>query len=282
MIALNILAPAAQSKTFQGVLAGPAGPGHRMASARGRLGALRRHAFGWVSFLLSSPPPGDQMDYPGPSSGHAHRGTRADRNSHNARHEMANFQARQIIGKWKQGFALDLHTLSSTPIGHNEFGHMQFNTQYSEVGELLYKLKYKSDQAAVNELADAADRFVKAWKLNIDIIVPVPASTARKIQPVALLASALSQRLNIPVVDCVKRTRDVPQLKNVRDLDERMILLADLHAVDVTATQGKRILLFDDLYRSGATMNAITTTLYEQGKAADVFALTITQTRSYR
>jgi len=40
--------------------------------------------------------------------------------------------------------------------------------------------------------------------------------------------------------------------------------------------------LFDDLYRSGATMDAITTALYEQGKAADVFALTITRTRSFR
>ena len=39
-------------------------------------------------------------------------------------------------------------------------------------------------------------------------------------------------------------------------------------------------LLFDDLYRSGATMNEITTTLYDQGSAADVFVLTITRTRS--
>ena len=34
------------------------------------------------------------------------------------------------------------------------------------------------------------------------------------------------------------------------------------------------------LYRSEATMNAITTELYETGEATDVFALTITRTRS--
>ncbi len=33
-------------------------------------------------------------------------------------------------------------------------------------------------------------------------------------------------------------------------------------------------------YRSGATMNAITAALYDEGAAADVFALTITRTRS--
>src|SRR6516225_4063660 len=54
---------------------------------------------------------------------------------------MAPFRPRQIIGKWKGGFALDVHTLSSIPIGYNEFGHMQFETTRSEVGELLYKLK---------------------------------------------------------------------------------------------------------------------------------------------
>ena len=38
--------------------------------------------------------------------------------------------------------------------------------------------------------------------------------------------------------------------------------------------------MFDDLFRSGATMNSITVTLYEQGHASDVFALTLTRTRS--
>jgi competence protein ComFC len=71
-----------------------------------------------------------------------------------------------------------------------------------------------------------------------------------------------------------------PQLKNLFDLDERLKLLAGLHAIDKAATQGKGLLLFDDLYRSGATMNAITEVLYKKGKAKDVFALTVTRTRS--
>lgn len=41
-----------------------------------------------------------------------------------------------------------------------------------------------------------------------------------------------------------------------------------------------KILLFDDLYRSGATMNAITEVLYDEGYADDIYALTITRTRS--
>ena len=195
---------------------------------------------------------------------------------------MANYQPRRILGKWREGFALDIHTISSIPIGYNEYGHMQYDTTRSELGELLYRLKSKSDDTVVSEIADAAAAFIKEWKPGVEIIVPVPPSSPRALQPVSVLGNALSQRLNIPLVDCVRKTRDAPQLKNVYDLDERLRLLDGLHTVDASATSGRKILLFDDLYRSGATMNSITTLLYDKGKASDVFALTITRTRSNR
>jgi hypothetical protein len=47
---------------------------------------------------------------------------------------MAAFHSRQIFGKWRAGIALDVHVVSSVPIGHNEFGHMQFDTKRSDVG----------------------------------------------------------------------------------------------------------------------------------------------------
>src|ERR1700681_218824 len=122
---------------------------------------------------------------------------------------MTNFTPRKIIGKWREGMALDLHTLSSEFIGHDEFGHPRFDT--------------------------------------------VRSLTPRPWQPVTVLAEAISKRTGIVLVDCVTRTRDAPQLKNVFDLDQRLKLLDGLHAVDKTATQGKGVLLFDDLYRSGAT-----------------------------
>lgn len=107
-------------------------------------------------------------------------------------------------------------------------------------------------------------------------------SSARVVQPVALVAAAISQRLGIPLKDCITKTRAARQLKNVFDLDERLRLLSGLHAVDADKTKGKRIILFDDLYRSGATMNSITIMLIIQGGAAEVFALEISRTRTFR
>jgi predicted amidophosphoribosyltransferase len=78
----------------------------------------------------------------------------------------------------------------------------------------------------------------------------------------------------------VSLSRELPELKNVYDYDERIRLLADAHSIDRNQVAGKRVLLFDDLYRSGATMNAVTIALYDAGAAQDVFTLTVTRTRS--
>jgi hypothetical protein len=115
---------------------------------------------------------------------------------------MANFQPRRIIGKWSQGYALDLHTVSSVFLGHDQYGHAQYDNTYSEVGQLLFRLKYRSNQSGVEELAEAVERFMKEWNPGADIIVPVPPSNQRAVQPVFLLAEAISKRL------VVHRTED--------------------------------------------------------------------------
>lgn len=181
---------------------------------------------------------------------------------------MVNINPKKLPGRWRDGYALDHHTTSSVYLGDDEYGHAQFETKRSEVGELLYQLKYRSDAATVSSIAGTAAAFVTAWKPGVDLIVPVPPSRQRATQPVLLVALALAQRLGVPCVSgCVTRARDVPELKNVYDYNERTRLLADAHQVDKTQVQGRKVLLFDDLYRSGATMNAISAALYDSGAA---------------
>jgi len=61
-----------------------------------------------------------------------------------------------------------------------------------------------------------------------------------------------------------------------------MELLNDAYAVVAGSTKDRAILLVDDLYRSGATLEAVTKSLLGQGQARKVFALTFTRTRSNR
>lgn len=194
---------------------------------------------------------------------------------------MTTFSEREINGAWKQGYALDVQTVSSVFIGYTEAGRALFDTKRSEVGELLFQLKYKADNSAIEPLAKAAVSLLSRWKPGVDLVVPVPASTKRAVPPVLLVAQAIAKMGNKPCIECVQMTRTpAKQLKNVTDLEERKKLLEGLYTVDPSVAKGQRVLLFDDLYRSGATMNAITEVLLGQGKAASVAALTLTCTRS--
>ncbi len=193
---------------------------------------------------------------------------------------MVEIHPQKIEGHWNSGVALDFHTTSSTPIGHNEAGYMQFETVRPEIAQLLYQLKYQANRQAAHGIITAAATFLRPHLVKFEMIVPVPASAARVVQPVIILARGIGAELGVPVVECITTTRPTTQLKGVINPDERQELVAGLYSVDPTCTAGKSVLLFDDLFRSGTTMNAITDVLMQQGKASVVRALTITKTRS--
>jgi len=188
---------------------------------------------------------------------------------------------KELHGEWKQGFALDVHTTSSTFVGHNEYGHPEFATARSALGELLYRLKYKQDANVIEEIVDTLSEFLKDWKIVVDSIVPMPASNIRRNQPVLEVAKALGKKLGVPVCDnCVSKVKQTPQLKDVYDYEERRKMLEGAFAVKLDQTADKSLLLFDDLYRSGATMNAVARELIRTGEAKEVFVLALTHTRS--
>ena len=59
-------------------------------------------------------------------------------------------------------------------------------------------------------------------------------------------------------------------------------MLNDAFDVKDGCLLGKNIVLIDDLYRSGSTLKAITTSLKNKGKAKNVIVVVLTKTRSKR
>jgi len=101
-------------------------------------------------------------------------------------------------------------------------------------------------------------------------------------QPVLEIANGVGNRLKILVNnDCIVKVKDTPELKNVYGYSERLLLLEDAYAIDASSLIDRDVLLFDDLYRSGATLNAMARALYAStnGKPANVYALVLTRTR---
>jgi predicted amidophosphoribosyltransferase len=186
----------------------------------------------------------------------------------------------RIPGLWREGFALDYHTLSSEFLGYDEFGNPMFDTKRSEVGELLYQLKYKHNSDALGRLVQVATEFIKGQFPRIDAIVPVPPTRVRRLQPVFEVASGIGKSLDLPTLEgFVQNIKNTKELKNIYDYNERIKLLEGSYEIRDQSLNGKFVLLFDDLYRSGATLNAVTQALYNQGHCSGVYALVLTKTR---
>ncbi len=150
------------------------------------------------------------------------------------------------------------------------------------MGQLLYDLKYgtrtnEQKQQIANDLADTAAQFVQhTWRLAIDAIVPVPPSNIRAVQPVALVAEVLAGRLGIPLCkNCVAKSKQTPQLKDVKDYAKRKDVLKGAFTADPGLCAGKTLLLIDDLHGSGATVGHIVEVLQAAGVKA-VHLLTLT------
>lgn len=188
----------------------------------------------------------------------------------------------KLKGKWEEGYALDIHTTGSSYLGVDEYGHDQFDTKRSKIGELLYKLKYKKDITVIDEIVNEIEKHIPCLN-NIDLIIPIPPSDkTRTWQPVNKICNEVSKKFNIQILDNVLiKKSGAKQIKNITDLSERKKELEKV--LDLTCSDqiiGKRILLFDDLFRSGSTLNVATDLLYHKGKAASVCVLTLTKTRS--
>jgi predicted amidophosphoribosyltransferase len=179
---------------------------------------------------------------------------------------------------WVEGYVLDYHTVSSTPTGDPYY---RFDTKRTELGELLFRLKYRTGGSdVVADIVDTAEQFVGGWKPPIDCVVPAPASLTRKTQPAVEVARELAARLCIPMFeDAIVKVKTTPQMKNIDDWSERQRVLAEAVQAGQNDVKGKSILLFDDLIESGSTLRRAAEVLLKDGGARAIYALVLTRTK---
>ena len=193
----------------------------------------------------------------------------------------------KISGKWIEGFALDFHTTKSEPAEVDEDGEvLSWNTMRPPIGEELYRLKYWREQHRTDRIASPAADFLKKvnqnW--NINVIIPIPPSdTEREFQPVQELANAIGEKLNLAVDhDFLIKSKQTSQLKEILNPLERKEILKDAFSIRDKNFKGNNVLIFDDLYRSGSTLNEAVDVLINKGEVNNVYVLTITKTRRNR
>ena len=189
------------------------------------------------------------------------------------RHEL-----HELFGKWEKGYAFDLHTFAAT---YDEFGSEQSPSGYSKMGKLVYQLKYNEDKSAIPKIIELLKAIPRIEKSHF--IIPVPPSVPRIFQPVDEIAKALGKQRGVPVlVGFLTKESRGKEMKNITDPDEKEKLLRDaIKIVGDRKLEGKIILLVDDIYDSGATLNACCSALEGVG-ARWIGVLTMTKTRMRR
>jgi competence protein ComFC len=187
---------------------------------------------------------------------------------------------RLVWGPWDDGYTLDRHTISSVPTGDP----YRWDTKRTELGQLVYELKYGKNWGALELIVETAEDFIRnQWEglPTLECIVPAPPSvSARGLQPVIEIARALAGRLDIEVCEnAVVKIRPTSQMKNVGDWAQRRQTLREAIQRGTGNVEGKRVLIFDDLMESGSTLTRVTDVLRSAG-ATEVYALALTRTRN--
>ncbi len=144
-------------------------------------------------------------------------------------------------------------------------------------------LKFRRLDYLGRHLGEAlAERFA-AQLGRVDLVVPVPLHWRRRLlrgyNQAERIARPLAQRLDLPVVSLLRRTRATPPQSLLGKAARVANLRRAFHVPDPARLRGRHLLLVDDVATTGATLEAAAGILRAAGAAA-VTAVTAGRTLS--
>lgn len=144
----------------------------------------------------------------------------------------------------------------------------------------MYRFKYSNRREYATFYAKRAADIHGDWirKMQMEVIVPVPMYLGKKrrrgYNQAEVFARALGREMGLPVdAGLVKRVRNTTPQKELSD-KERQRNLKNAFQLTQDIVKYTRILLVDDIYTTGNTMDAVATILLSGG-AVDVYSICI-------
>ena len=146
---------------------------------------------------------------------------------------------------------------------------------------LILDYKYNGRGYLGGKFGDILYDRIACEDISADVIIPVPVGRKRLAKrgynQAALMAARLSERWGVPMdEDVLFRQKETPLLRSLSPAQRQDALYDAFSVRDAKKPElkGKCILLVDDIYTTGATVDACSRTLIENG-AGDVFVLTL-------
>ncbi len=161
--------------------------------------------------------------------------------------------------------------------------------QDETVKHLIHGLKFQFQTGLAAPLGalllNAFDDYFKDE--HYDAIVPVPLHRRRKRQrefnQATLIAQAIHTKHNLPIVEnVVARTRHTKPQTSVAPPKRKTNVVGAFEVKDASQIEGARLLIVDDIYTTGSTINELSRVLIEAGaKHVDVLTLSRSLLRIY-
>ena len=189
--------------------------------------------------------------------------------------------ANQIFGLWDDGYVFDIYVTHSEFLGNDAFDNPHFNNTYSPIGKLLHDMKYNGHEDNSKLIAQMCVNFLSEWinNLNIDIILPIPPSQVRDIQPIYLITEELSSLLHIPYsTEVLYKTSNVQAKGMKKDHKELGNTITQIKP----AKRRCNILIVDDVYDTGSTANECVRTLRNDPLINQIYYFALVQTKTLR
>lgn len=148
------------------------------------------------------------------------------------------------------------------------------------IKQSIYRFKYRNKREYADvyaaEIARECGIVINMWEP--DVIIPVPIHKERYRQrgynQAGLIACSLSKKLHIPVdenyIIRVKKTTPMKELNNI----ERVKNLQNAFQIYYNGIRYNKVLIVDDIYTTGATIDACAKCLKEYG-TDNVYAITL-------
>ncbi|MFV0364218.1 MAG: double zinc ribbon domain-containing protein, partial [Suipraeoptans sp.] len=138
------------------------------------------------------------------------------------------------------------------------------------VSKSIYKFKYENKRRYGKLFVNALPRKLEyeLKSVNAQVLIPVQLCKKRKrtrgYNQSLILANELSERLRIPVLDCVIRTKETSPQKELSKSKRRDNINKAFCVLDINK-RIKRVIIIDDIFTTGSTVNEIAKVLKERG-----------------
>lgn len=128
------------------------------------------------------------------------------------------------------------------------------------IREAVHHLKYQNDIGIARILAGYLLKVIQAETWEFDLVIPVPLSRSKEEQR----GYNQAERLARPVAEALKMPISTEGLKRIRekasqvdlDVNSRRENVRGVFEADPAIVKGKRILLIDDVFTTGATLES--------------------------